>query len=242
MSKDTVDTSEVDELRKQQEGMQKAELDALDSLEALEPAATGQQIETKVNDARETVSLREMGDMGEEVARERTGRTDLNAVDLPMQGDNFPIYDNAGEDGVASVKVYGTGEDGDPSAGTVGSYMRAFDEARGFADTPKWNKTANLLSLGSAQGVAMPSEIANASSLAEIQRYLRQHAQLQVPDNHLDAVRNAVAAEMREFPGNSGLPEGLSEEQINRIAAERVIPIGATTAQLRNMIIQGRTH
>ena len=174
------------------------------------------------------------GKAGEMVALLSGNRTDLNQLALPMRGGNFPIYDNAGAS-IASVKVRGLGET-EPSQQTIRAYLRDFRTAMGQGRYPhKFSQAASLLWKARNNSlIPMPEGVESVTSMEEIETYLRRHAELQIPLNHVKPVRDALRSDLLELPGRYGF-DTMTQEQADEVV-QRIRPLAVTTDVIKSMI------
>ena len=177
------------------------------------------------------------GRAGELVAVLSGNRLDLNQLDLPMKGGNFPVYDNIGDHSVASVKVRGLNE-AELSEQTKRRYLKDFQTAIGEGTDPhKFDKAADLLlKAKDGQLFSAPEDMKEVATQEEMKAYLRHHAELQIPANHTMEVQDAMRADIREFPENYGLDvKVITADEVEQLV-QRVKPLYATTDVIRDMI------
>jgi len=177
-------------------------------------------------------------------ASEAAARTTIgdDAVDLDQfstehemgfQGNNYPTYDVASANEIASVKTHWNSD----GQADVSAYKQDFSKMLG------WGRPAgalekdgeNILKARDA-GASVPQELEGAT-IEEASEYLRDNGCLRIPDDHVDAVRAELEADARKFPSNYHLPENPSEEQINHVLG-RVQGVGLTSSELQSMINQ----
>lgn len=171
---------------------------------------------------------------------------DLNSV---REGGNpsFPIYDVTGPDTVASVKHLGQ-EDGDHlSYTTLANYRSDFAEAIGRGGDPKkFEKAAENFSNLSEEGKPVPVGLRDNPL-----DYLRDHAQLWVPEDHAyqvkddlnrrfhsgDAITREVTASQYGLNHNS---ETYTQDVADML--ERIRPIPKTSSELNDEYSRKAPH
>ncbi|MBN2393562.1 MAG: hypothetical protein JXR84_22705 [Anaerolineae bacterium] len=152
------------------------------------------------------------GRAGERVALQEIKNHEGCAVDLNDGGAaNFPIYDVAGPNEVASVKVRGLNDGDTLSDATLGQYTRDFEEAIGRGSgaiepalgttdtefTPsKFNNAARHLHEMAKTSDGMPSELAQSEDAAA--DYLRENATLKIPSDHAEQVNTYLRGRLLE--------------------------------------------
>lgn len=120
-------------------------------------------------------------------------RGDGNVTDLNKQlGNNFPVYDVASDKQVASVKCKGLDDGATLSDATKNTYIRDFEAAIGQGTQPeKFANAAKYLNQAAQENsTGYPRELATSPQAAE--QYLRENAQLLIPDDHAIAVKNEL--------------------------------------------------
>lgn len=172
--------------------------------------------------------LKMYGDAGEVVSCLSGNRTDLNLV-----RHNFPIYDNSGEDGVGSVKVFATRQP-ELSDRVIARYISAFDTARGYGDLGKFNRAAAGLREAAEHGISVPQPIREAETVEEIKQYLHDHAEIHIPNNHVPKVRERLERHVRAFPEGYGL----AAEDLGNISSvtDRIVPLPVSSDTIRSMV------
>jgi hypothetical protein len=152
---------------------------------------------------------------------------------------NFPLYDVAGPDTVASVKHLGQ-EDGDKlSEATLTNYRGALREAIGIgADPEKFKKAAEGLSKLSDEGKPVPVGLRDNPL-----DYLRDHAQLWAPEDHAYKVKEDLNRRFhskddvtREVTANQYGLNHKSETYTQDVAdlLDRIKPIPKTSSELND--------
>jgi hypothetical protein len=134
----------------------------------------------------------------EKAALVHAGR-DGSAMDLndAAQGGryNFRIYDVANEGVVASVKCYGLNDGSVLKESTVKNYLSALCEAQdGGSDPHKFRRAAaDLQERAQDPGLEgqLPPELAS-----DPEGYLREHAELWVPQEHAEQIRNTLREQL----------------------------------------------
>ncbi len=199
------------------------------------------------------------GRAGELVAWQDICEQQGQAVDLNKEvGKNFPIYDVAGPEGVASVKVRGLDDGPQLRENSLARYrddleevigrgsgevQKAPDIADGDWSQVKFNNAARHLHEQAQTNDALPSQLAQSPDAAA--NYLRQHGELRIPSDHAAQVQadlrqrllsdNTVTREVQA--GRLGLDmnspdyQAEAEKMIDRVKG---IPI--TSAELKNIL------
>jgi hypothetical protein len=177
------------------------------------------------------------------LAQEGETAVDLNTMPSVGRGQNFPGWDNMSGSGIESVKVkMGPGYDPVPPAAELRAYRNDF---RNLVDADR--------SLGSAEALL---DSRNASTLQELQRtgawprdlpvdapaqqvadYAQNSGRLVIPDDRVPFVRDFVASDIRQFPENYGLPEGItpSEAQVQQMTG-RITGAGISTETVSRLV------
>lgn len=203
------------------------------------------------------------GRAGERVALQEIKDEQGRAVDLNQEvGPNFPIYDVAGPESVASVKVHGIDDGPQLRQSNLDQYRNDFEEAVGRGSgrvepalgdvgsdwsQAKFNNAARYLHEQAKTNDALPRHL--AQSPEEAANYLRQNAELKIPSDHAKQVQanlrqrlfsdNTITREVQA--GRLGLDVSSSNYQAEAekmISRVKEIPI--TSVQLRT-ILSGRT-
>ncbi len=152
---------------------------------------------------------------------------------------NFVIFDNAGGDGVSSVKAKGIhllGEDiavfKFTSSGQ-GGYINAFHDIIGKGKKLHlFEEAAKLLLEAKEQGIIpIPEGMKDIRTVEEMETYLRNQSKLLVPDEYVTSVREILEKKIRGIPGNFDLPSTPTEEEIKTLL-DRVEPIGVTLYEI----------
>lgn len=158
------------------------------------------------------------------------------ALESKFPGGNFPVYDLAKDNGqIVSVKVRGM-----PllrklplprkifldnfNSNHVRSYVNDFRDAMGLGrNRDKFNKAASaLLELKRKGLVPVCEAMADVDSVDGMKAYLRKFAVLQIPDDHVDVVRDVVKSKASIRPKSFGLSR---KSEVGSLL-ERIIPIG----------------
>lgn len=230
--------------------------------QTIERAEEAQPPDHYINVATEGVAeypndlVKAQGRAGERVAWQEIKDQQGRAIDLNKDvGPNFPIYDIAGPESVASVKVLGIDDGPQLSQSNLDQYRRDFEEAVGHSggavertlgddwSPAKFNNAAlNLHELAKTYD-AYPPQLAYSPEAAA--NYLRHNAELRIPSDHAEQVRadlrqrlfsddpitQEVQARRLGLDVNSSRYQADAERMIGRV---RGIPI--TSDQLRSIL------
>lgn len=202
------------------------------------------EIRRKLAKGDRITPLMTQGKIGEQAALRNSDRVSLDEVvekaKLSTQGKRFPIYDNIGQSSVASVKVRGIDyhRRPRPEKEYVNRYVKDFYTATGLDEnaSQRFEKAASLL-LEAKEKRAIPQvkNMENIKTVRGMQQYLRQHGELQIPDNHVPKVQKALQEKIATYPENFGLKGKPTKAEIDRLT-QRVKPIGATTDDIKHSL------
>jgi hypothetical protein len=199
------------------------------------------------------------GRAGERVALQEIKDEQGRVADLNKAvGPNFPIYDVAGPESVASVKVHGIDDGPQLKQSNLDQYRNDFEEAIGLGSgrvepalgnagsdwsQAKFNNAARYLHEQAKTNDAFPRQL--AQSPEEAANYLRQNAELKIPSDHAkqvqadlrqrlfsdDAITREVQARLLGLDVNSPNYQAEAEKMISRV---KELPI--TSAQIRTVL------
>lgn len=161
-------------------------------------------------------------------------------------GGHFKIYDNIGENVVGSVKVRGIrySRDSKTTQNYISAYVHDFFLAIGhIKDNKKLRRfeSAAMLLLEAKEKQIIPTsqELQKVTSIQEMKDYLRMHAVLFIPDNHVSEVREVVKRGMKEDVKKFvafGLKPNSTEYDVNEYLYDRIRPIGVTSETIGKML------
>ena len=180
-----------------------------------------------------------VGDIGERITQQSLKGHNLNTTVAP----NARIYDVGNQSRVASVKTYGVGH-GSVSRSTVSNYVRDLRVATGRSQRPndmqKFNAAAQELRQAARQSsVPLPSALSSAQSNRSAAEWLRQNAEMRIPDDHVKQVRSAVRSSVIRTPVTYGLPPNASyadKAALGQQLAQRVQPMGMSAVRIEQMV------
>jgi exonuclease VII small subunit len=155
---------------------------------------------------------------------------------LHMRGGRFPIYDVVGHY-VGSVKVRGLKET-ELSVDTLWNYCRDFRTMMGQGPDPeKFDQAATFL-LQAEKGhlISVPASMKKITTLKQMKAYLRRCAEMHIPANHVEAVRQSLRNDIKKRPEIYGFSERkVAVEDIESLV-QRIKPLGATTDDIWSMV------
>ena len=156
------------------------------------------------------------------------------AKNLGMKGNNFPTYDIASSNQVASVKTHWA-DDGVLNDAVRQAYQQDLEHMLGWGRDAQASKRdgQNIIRAREA-GVPVPDDLRTATP-EQAAQYLRDKSILAIPDDHVETVRADLKARVLEFPGNYFLPSNPSEAQVEDVL-KRVRGLGLSSGELRDMI------
>jgi hypothetical protein len=151
-----------------------------------------------------------------------------------LKGGNFPTYDISSSQEVASVKTHWD-SNGQLSDSALQAYKQDLSHMMG------WNRESSGLqsdgqNITAARdaGLPTPTELQNATP-EQAAIYLRDSSLLRIPDDHVQPVREMIASDVKQFPGNYHLGENPQQADIDRVL-DRIQGIGLTSGELRDII------
>jgi hypothetical protein len=177
------------------------------------------------------------GQLHEDAALKKIGEDAFNLNDNAakgMRGHNYPTFDICSLRELTSVKSH-ISSLGEVSAQDIESYKSDFSEMLGVTGSydrglsPLEQKAENIKYLSDSGQFPVPEEIKGAG-INQVQDYLKNNTVMRIPDDHVQVVRNTLAADARNLPENYYLPSDPSDEQVNSIL-NRVQGTGMTSAE-----------
>lgn len=179
------------------------------------------------------------GDIGERATQNTLKGHNLNTT----VGHNSKIYDVGSSKSIASVKTYGVGH-GTTSKSTVNNYVKELRVATGRSrlsnDIKKFNAAASELREVAKKGQAsFPAGLKNSLSDNAAAEWLRQNAELRIPDDHVQTVRAAVQRCVLSRPSAYGLPANASYAEKAALASQlmqQVQPMGISVGEIERAL------
>ena len=127
-----------------------------------------------------------LGRNAELIAYQQLKEESPDAIDLNEVHANFPIYDVAGPNCVASVKHFGLDYGNELPGSILGNYRSAFREAIGRGTNPeKFEDAANKLKDLKESGESIPDDLQQNP-----EDYLMKNAQLWIPSEHVELLKS----------------------------------------------------
>jgi hypothetical protein len=171
---------------------------------------------------------------------------DLNQYGRYTTAKNFPLLDNASDRTFQSVKVKGVpppNSSADKPLRPDGpqKYVREYEKLLDQNLTANAAKEIAKYRSEIQEAGAWPKDLPKDASPSDIAHFVRERAELAVPDDHVSAVREAIGADARQLPQNYGLDRNSPtfDADVARLQ-ERVVPAGVTVQQLKQ--IQDEIH
>lgn len=189
------------------------------------------------------------GRAAEKAALEKLSAGGAPVTDLNTHlGSNFPLYDVASDQQVASVKCRGLRDGATLKDTTVNTYITDLEDAAGNVTNPEKFKNAvrYLRADASANPAGYPPELSAGPQQAE--KYLRENAKLMIPDDHAVQVKNELSRRlfgddpMRRQTAASrlGLGDVNAPDYPMRVNAtlDRIEGVGVRSTQIKQMLDQ----
>jgi uncharacterized protein YukE len=164
---------------------------------------------------------------------------DLNKMPHTGPGD-YPTWDKMSDRTFYSDKAHGLYDGGKLSQGTLGKYERDFRNLVDPETSGPGNAASKLLDSRNADQVAQlqkdgiwPKDLPAGASADQVVDFSTKNGVMNIPDDHVAQVRTWLRGQIRDFPENFGLPEGVTptEAQISQFT-DRVAPSGITSSAL----------
>lgn len=183
-----------------------------------------------------------VGNIGEHITQRSLGEEKAHNLNTTV-GHNARIYDVGNQNCIASVKTRGVGQ-GCLAKPTIHNYVKDLRVATGRsqikADANKFNAAAQALREAAKQNNApLPTALQKAQSDKEACDWLRERAELRIPDDHVDQVRSAVKRSVMRDPSAYGLPKDASyrvKADLAKELAGKVQPMGKEIAEIERLI------
>lgn len=186
--------------------------------------------------------IKTQGQLHEEAALKTIGGDAYNLngeAASGMLGNQFPTYDICSSSELASVKSH-ISQPGQCTASDIAAYksdfshMLGWDRAYERGLSPLEQDAERVCSL-TGKGFPTPSEIKSAGPEQTV-NYLKKNSVMRIPDDHVQAVRQALEPDIRSLPENYFLPADPSDQQVQAVL-KRVQGSGLSsteTARLMN--------
>jgi hypothetical protein len=202
---------------------------AADAGEAAFKARMARTVEKAMRDARRNT----IGAGGEAAAEASAHTTTINLNEVQ---ENFPQLDTVSRDTVASVKAYGVGKP--LNANVISRYDRELRRLRTPVEEgipTKLGSAADLMAANretiQAAG-AWPKGLKRNATPEQIAKFVNEKGVLAIPADHVEKVREAVAAKARADPEAYGLTPGPGLDAGVKRLTERIQSLGLTTDEI----------
>lgn len=209
----------------------------------VEEGAADPEARERVAAAREAVArqrswIQKLGTVGESALlrwfdQQNVPAADLNRMPSIGKARNFPGLDIVFRDGFASVKVKKGNDSTRSYAADLRSLLNHQNSARAAAALLDERNTPMLEEL--RQRGAWPRDL--PADPAEVATFIRNVAQLRIPDDHVPKVQKYLRWDIQRFPENYGLPEGRmpSRAQIDNLVC-RVGQCGISSTDIDRLV------
>ena len=183
-----------------------------------------------------------VGDIGERVTQNSLRKENAHNLNQTVKA-NLKIFDIGSWQRVASVKTHGVGR-GIISRSDVGNYVSDLRIAVGCSnqlkDQKKFESAAQELQQAAAKAPSdFPEGLRQAADGREASEWLRENAELRIPDDHVRQVRSAINRSVIRNPSAYGLEAGASYGQradLGQKLALRIQPMGITASSIEQTL------
>ena len=172
------------------------------------------------------------GRLHEDSLKSQLGGDVKNINDLAEE--NFRTYDLISSEGIWSVKSHMSAE-GELTKSALNAYQANFEHMLG------WNRSVDAVQMDVKAlrdrlpvGAGIP-KVLREGSVQEASDYLKNNSILGVPEDHVEAVRNNLINQAREFPENFGLAAQPTEGDLQKLS-NRIQGTGLNAADTPDLV------